>query len=145
MVSARVRRRQVAYAKTRGLSKRRACELLSTARSGLCYSSRRVKAVAPVLERMSELAAMEAVKALKLDEPGRRRVAAFVRKHANDLPTWIACSRLSEDEVHKHRRAAWARLRYDCGAEERSGSDNPAAPTRMANTISGSTSPSILR
>jgi len=39
MVGARVRRQQVAYAKTRGLSSRRACALLSVARSGLGYVS----------------------------------------------------------------------------------------------------------
>jgi putative transposase len=58
MVSAPARRRQVAYAKERGVSKRRACALLGTARSALTYVSRRALADAPVLQRMRELAAM---------------------------------------------------------------------------------------
>ena len=40
MVGARVRRQQVAYAQARGLSRRRACALLSVARSTLGYVSR---------------------------------------------------------------------------------------------------------
>ncbi len=40
MVGARVRRQQVAYARSRGLSSRRACALLSVARSTLGYVSR---------------------------------------------------------------------------------------------------------
>ena len=40
MVGARVRRQQVAYAEARGLSSRRACALLSVARSTLGYVSR---------------------------------------------------------------------------------------------------------
>jgi putative transposase len=44
MVGARVRRQQVAYARGRGLSSRRACALLSVARSTLGYQSRLVHA-----------------------------------------------------------------------------------------------------
>jgi putative transposase len=57
MVSAPGRRRQVAYAKTRGLPVRRACALLGIARSGLRHESKRTKADAPVLARLRELAA----------------------------------------------------------------------------------------
>lgn len=57
MVSAPGRRRQVEYAKKRGLSKRRACALIGTARSGLGYESSRAKTDAPVIARMRELAA----------------------------------------------------------------------------------------
>jgi putative transposase len=42
MVGARVRRQQVAYARSRGLSGRRACALLTVARSTLGYQSRLV-------------------------------------------------------------------------------------------------------
>ena len=56
MVGAPGRRRQVAFANKRGLSKRRACALFGTARSGLGYQSARAKADAPVLHRMHELA-----------------------------------------------------------------------------------------
>jgi putative transposase len=56
MVSARVRRQQVAYVRTRGLSCRRACALLSVARSGVGYQSRLAAKDAPVLEAMRTLA-----------------------------------------------------------------------------------------
>jgi putative transposase len=56
MVSARVRREQVAFVQTRGLSRRRACALLSVARSGVGYVSRLVTKDAPVLTAMRELA-----------------------------------------------------------------------------------------
>ena len=56
MVGARVRRQQVAYARTRGLSSRRACALLSVARSTLGYQSRLAERDAPVLAAMRTLA-----------------------------------------------------------------------------------------
>lgn len=56
MVSARVRREQVAYVQTRGLSRRRACALLSVARSTVGYRSRLLTKDAPVLEAMRALA-----------------------------------------------------------------------------------------
>ena len=57
MVGARVRRPQVAYARARGLSGRRACALLSVARSTLGYQSRLVDRDAPALAAMRRLAA----------------------------------------------------------------------------------------
>lgn len=58
MVSAPGRRRQVAHARTRWkLSLRRACALLSVARSGAEYASKREAADAPVVAKMRELAA----------------------------------------------------------------------------------------
>jgi putative transposase len=56
MVSAPVRRRQVAYAKSRGIAVRRACALVGTARSGLQLSSKRAEKDAPVVAKMRELA-----------------------------------------------------------------------------------------
>ena len=56
MVGARVRRQQVAYATGRGLSGRRACALLSVARSTLGYVSRLIARDAPVLPAMRTLA-----------------------------------------------------------------------------------------
>jgi putative transposase len=56
MVSARVRRQQVAYVQTRGLSRRCACALLSVARSGVGYQSRVAAKDAPVLQAMRTLA-----------------------------------------------------------------------------------------
>ena len=58
MVSATARRRQVAFARARGLSERRACALVGTPRSGVKYESKRAVADAPVLKRMGELAAL---------------------------------------------------------------------------------------
>ena len=52
MVSARVRREQVAFVETRGLSRRRACALLSVARSTVSYQSRLVAKDAPVVNPM---------------------------------------------------------------------------------------------
>ena len=57
MVSAPERRRQVAYARARGASCRRACALLSVSRSALRYDSRRALKDAPVLDRMRALSA----------------------------------------------------------------------------------------
>jgi putative transposase len=57
MVSARVRREQVAYVQTRGLSRRRACALLSVPRSTLGYQSRLAVKDAPVLTAMRTFAA----------------------------------------------------------------------------------------
>lgn len=56
MVGARVRRQQVAFVQTRGLSRRRACALLSVARSGVGYQSRLAVKDAPVLTAMRTLA-----------------------------------------------------------------------------------------
>jgi putative transposase len=58
MVGARVRRQQVAYAVGRGLSSRRACALLSVARSTLGYVSRLIARDAPVLPAMRTLAGL---------------------------------------------------------------------------------------
>jgi hypothetical protein len=52
-VSAPARRQQVAYAKARGLSERRACALMSVARSALHYRSKLAERDAPVLAEHS--------------------------------------------------------------------------------------------
>ena len=69
MVSSQARREQVALACERGLSKRRACELIESARSGLGYCSVRTERDAPMLEAMMRLAG--AVSALRLQEDPR--------------------------------------------------------------------------
>lgn len=56
MVGAQVRRQQVGYARQRGLSSRRACALLSVARSTLGYRSRLEVKDAPVVAAMRNLA-----------------------------------------------------------------------------------------
>jgi len=57
MVSATVRRQQVSYVRGRGISVRRACKLLSVARSTLRYESVLAKRDAPVVGVMRELPA----------------------------------------------------------------------------------------
>ena len=56
MVSACARRQQVAYASARGLSQRRACALIRTARSGLRYESKKTASDAAAVTKMMELA-----------------------------------------------------------------------------------------
>jgi hypothetical protein len=76
MVGASVRRRQVAYGCGRGLSIRRACALMSVARSTLRYESRLAKLDAPVMAVMRELAA-------QYPRYGYRRIQVFLarRRH----------------------------------------------------------------
>lgn len=71
MVSASARRQQVEYATKRGLSCRRACALLSVARSGLGYRSRMADKDAAVIPKMKELAA-------QYPRYGYRRIRIFL-------------------------------------------------------------------
>src|SRR5262245_53962778 len=73
MVSVCVRRRQVAYVHERGISVRRACALLSVARSALRYESRLVKRDAPAVTAMRELAA-------RYPRYGYRRIQVFLAR-----------------------------------------------------------------
>jgi putative transposase len=73
MVGARVRRQQVAYAVRRGLSSRRACALLSVARSTLGYKSRLEVRDAPAVVVMRELAG-------QYPRYGYRRIQIFLRR-----------------------------------------------------------------
>lgn len=56
MVSARGRTRQVALARLRGLSKRKACQLLHVARSTTLYESKLEAKDAAIIDKMAELA-----------------------------------------------------------------------------------------
>ena len=58
MVSAQVRRQQIAYVCQRGRSQRRACALLSVVRSAVNYQSRLAMRDAPVIAAMRELAGL---------------------------------------------------------------------------------------
>jgi putative transposase len=78
MVGAPGRRRQVAHAKRRGLSLRKACALIGTARSGLRYRSKLDEKDAPVLEAMRELAR-------QYPRYGYRRVRIFLRRKKHVL------------------------------------------------------------
>ena len=72
-MSAQARRRQVAYARERGLSQRRACALLSVARSALGYQSRLLVKDAPALAAMRELSA-------RYPRFGYRRIRVFLER-----------------------------------------------------------------
>jgi len=73
MVSACVRRRQVAFVCERGVSQRRACALMSVARSTLRYESRLIKRDAPVVATMRELSA-------QYPRYGYRRIQVFLER-----------------------------------------------------------------
>ena len=76
MVSAPARRQQVAYATKRGLSTRRACALLSVARSALLYESRLRQKDAPALAAMSILSA-------QYPRYGYRRIHVFLARQGH--------------------------------------------------------------
>lgn len=56
MVSARGRRREATYARRRGMSKTKACQLFHVARSAMTYESKLDEKDAPVIDRMAALA-----------------------------------------------------------------------------------------
>jgi putative transposase len=78
VVSSQARREQVAFACERGLSKRRACELLEVARSALAYRSVRAERDAPSLEAMRRLAA-------QYPRYGYRRIRIFLRREGHHM------------------------------------------------------------
>jgi putative transposase len=78
MVGARVRRQQVAYARSRGLSGRRACALLCVARSGVGYVSRLQARDAPVIRVMRELAG-------QYPRYGYRKIRIFLGRQGHTL------------------------------------------------------------
>lgn len=80
MVGARVRRQQVAYARSRGLSGRRACALLSVARSTLGYQSRLAERDAPAVAAMRRLAA-------QYPRYGYRRIRIFLKREGHVMST----------------------------------------------------------
>lgn len=90
MVSAQARRAQVAYVQARGVSQRRACALLSVARSTLGYESRLAAKDAPVLGAMRELAG-------QYPRYGYRRIQVFLERRGFAL---------SADRTHRLWRAA---------------------------------------
>ena len=114
MVGARVRRQQVASAETRGLSRRRACALLSIARSALGYASRLAVRDAPAVAAMRELAA-------QYPRYGYRRIRIFLRRAGHTM---------SADRAHRLWRQA--RLQVPRRRPRRrvaSGRPRPVPPT----------------
>ncbi len=94
MVSVPARRRQVGYAQTRGLSLRRACVLLSVARSAFRYESRRSKADEPVLLRMRALSE-------QYPRYGYRRIRIFLERDG---------FKMSADRAHRLWKTAKLQL-----------------------------------
>ena len=77
-MSSQARREQVALACERGLSKRRACELIEIARSGLGYVWTRAERDRPTLEAMKRLAA-------QYPRYGYRRIRVFLRREGHSM------------------------------------------------------------
>jgi len=77
-VSSQVRREQVALARERGHSERRACELMGIARSGLGYRSVRAERDRPTLEAMRRLAG-------QYPRYGYRRIRVFLRREGHGM------------------------------------------------------------
>lgn len=90
MVSARVRREQVAYVVGRGRSHRQACALLSVARSSMTYPSRLAVRDAPVLSDLRELAG-------QYPRYGYRRMQVFLARRGHVM---------SADRAHRLWRLA---------------------------------------
>ena len=80
MVGARVRRQQVAYAEGRGLSRRRACALLTVARSTLGYASRLETRDRPAIDAMRRLAG-------QYPRYGYRRIRIFLKREGHVMST----------------------------------------------------------
>src|SRR5581483_3692565 len=80
MVGARVRRQQVAYAEGRGLSRRRACAVLSVARSTIGYVSRLLARDAAVLPPLRTVAA-------QYPRYGYRTIRIFLEREGHVLGT----------------------------------------------------------
>ena len=97
MVGARVRRQQVAYTRSRGLSDRRACAVLSVARSALGYQSRLAVRDAPALAARRRLAA-------QYPRYGYRRIRIFLRREGHVM---------SPDRAHRLWRHAGLQARID--------------------------------
>ncbi len=109
MVGAPVRRKQVAYLREGGLSVRRACALMSVARSALHYESRLVKRDAPAVSAMRELAA-------EYPRYGYRRIQIFLARRGHVMGAQ-RCQRLwrlhglQVPKKHPRRRVAMSRPR----------------------------------
>jgi putative transposase len=98
-VSSQARREQVALACERGLSQRRACELLEVTRSTLSYEPVRGKRDAPTIEAMKRLAA-------QYPRYGYRRIRIFLRREGFPMSRHRAHRlwRLAELQLPRRRR-----------------------------------------
>jgi putative transposase len=118
MVGARVRRQQVAYAQSRGLSGRRACALLSVARSTLGYQSRLAKRDAPAVAAMCRLAA-------QYPRYGYRRIRIFLKREGHVMST---------DRTHRLWRQAALQVPRRRPRRRGAGRPRPLPPT-AANQV----------
>jgi putative transposase len=115
MVSARVRREQIAYLVSRGRSQRRACALLTVARSTATYQSRLDVKDAAVLAAMRELA-------LQYPRFGYRRILVFLKRRGFVL---------GPDRAHRIWRSAGLQVpRRRPRRRVATGRPRPVPPTR---------------
>lgn len=109
MVSACARRSQVAYAHARGISLRRACRLMSVARSALQYQSRLATKDGPVVTQMRELSG-------QYPRFGYRRIQVFLERQGYPMSADRAyrlwrCAGLQVPRRRPRRRVAASRPR----------------------------------
>lgn len=119
MVSVPVRRSQVGYGRERGLSVRRACTLLSVARSSLNYENRKAAKDAVVTERMKEHAAL-------YPRYGYRRIRIFLGRDGHVMSPGRAWRLWHRAGLQVPRKRPRKRLR--------TGRPRPLAPT-AANQV----------
>ena len=101
MVSAQARLEQARYAVQRGLSQRRACALMRTARSGLYYDLRMPVKDAPVIEAMKDLSG-------QFPRFGARRINIFLSRQGI---AWLSAVLY----IHHHfgtTTFAWQEIEY---------------------------------
>ena len=116
MVGACVRRQQVASARRRGLSSRRACAVLSVARSTLGYESRLRQRDAPALAVMRELAG-------QYPRYGYRKILVFRARRGHPMSAQRTYRLWHQAGLHVPRRRPRRRV-----ASRRA---RPLAPTAM--------------
>lgn len=103
MVSAPARRQQVAYATRRGLSRRRACALMSVARSALYYESQLIVKDAPALAAMRLLSA-------QYPRYGYRRIHVFLEHQGRRMSIDRAWRLWREAKLQVPRKRSRKRL-----------------------------------
>jgi putative transposase len=103
MVGARVRRQQVAYARSRGLSGRRACAVLSVARSTIGYVSRLIARDAPIVPPMRMLAAQD-------PRYGYRTIRSFLERQGYAVGTDRMYRLWRQEQLHVPKKRPRRRI-----------------------------------
>lgn len=119
MVSACVRRRQVTFLQERGVSQRRACALMSVARSTLRYESRVVKKDAAVVTAMRALSA-------QYPRYGYRRIQVFLARQGHLM---------SPDRTHRIWRQYGLQVPRKCPRRRVAASRPRPLPALSANQV----------